>query len=417
MERFAAKGSKLVVVMVGLPARGKTYTARRLARYLSWLGYETRVFNLGERRRTEFGAQRQAEFFDPANREAARLRTELAESVLREATDWLAAQGRVAIYDATNTTRERRDSVRAHCRERGLPHLFIELVCDDPAVIDANVRETKLSSPDYAGVDPDEAVRDFRRRIAFYASVYDPLGEDEGPSLEIVDRGARVVLNHIDGYLPARIVFFLMNLQITERPIWLTRHGESTDNVLGLLGGDAPLSERGRRYGCELGAYVDRHFGRGEGELLVWTSTLLRTIETAELLGRPASRWRTLDEIDAGVCEGMTYGEIAARMPQEFEARRADKLRYRYPRGESYEDVIQRLDRVIVELERQRTPVLVVAHQAVLRALYAYFTELPLEETPWVEIPLHTVIRLTPRAYGCAEERVALPPKVGAAPS
>jgi hypothetical protein len=31
----------------------------------------------------------------------------------------------------------------------------------------------------------------------------------------------------------------------------------------------------------------------------------------------------------------------AKKMPEEFAARAADKLRYRYPQGESYEDVIQ----------------------------------------------------------------------------
>ncbi len=43
-----------------------------------------------------------------------------------------------------------------------------------------------------------------------------------------------------------------------------------------------------------------------------------------------------------------------------------DKFRYRYPRGESYEDVIQRLEPVIFELERERRTVLVIGHQAVL---------------------------------------------------
>ena len=33
------------------------------------------------------------------------------------------------------------------------------------------------------------------------------------------------------------------------------------------------------------------------------------------------------------------------------------------------------MEPVIIELERQRQPVLVVAHQAILRALLAYFTD------------------------------------------
>jgi broad specificity phosphatase PhoE len=40
----------------------------------------------------------------------------------------------------------------------------------------------------------------------------------------------------------------------------------------------------------------------------------------------------------------MTYETIERQMPAEFAARAADKLRYRYPRGESYIDVIQRLE-------------------------------------------------------------------------
>jgi broad specificity phosphatase PhoE len=41
-------------------------------------------------------------------------------------------------------------------------------------------------------------------------------------------------------------------------------------------------------------------------------------------------------------------------------------------------DVIQRLEPVIIEIERERECVVVVAHQAVLRALYGYFMKIPL---------------------------------------
>ena len=51
----------------------------------------------------------------------------------------------------------------------------------------------------------------------------------------------------------------------------------------------------------------------------------------------------------------------------------------RYPSGESYLDVIQRLEPVIIEIERERECVCVVAHQAILRALYGYFTKCPLK--------------------------------------
>ena len=59
--------SKMVLAMVGLPARGKTYTARKIARYLSWLGHNTRVFNVGSYRREHFGTSQPHEVFDPSN--------------------------------------------------------------------------------------------------------------------------------------------------------------------------------------------------------------------------------------------------------------------------------------------------------------------------------------------------------------
>ena len=42
----------------------------------------------------------------------------------------------------------------------------------------------------------------------------------------------------------------------------------------------------------------------------------------------------------------------------------------RYPMGESYEDVVARLEPIIMELERKDS-VVVVAHQGVLRCLLA----------------------------------------------
>eukprot|EP00775_Hariotina_reticulata_P005301 gene5301-5536_t len=88
----------------------------------------------------------------------------------------------------------------------------------------------------------------------------------------------------------------------------------------------------------------------------------------------------------------MTYAEIGAKFPEDYEARKRDKLRYRYPSGESYLDVIQRLEPVIIEMEREREFVMVVGHQAVLRAIFGYFMAVPLEKIPRLDIPLHTLI-------------------------
>lgn len=81
-----------------------------------------------------------------------------------------------------------------------------------------------------------------------------------------------------------------------------------------------------------------------------------------------------LTPFQQGICEEMTYEEIQRKFPEEFTSRDQNKFYYRYPRGESYEDLVARLEPVIMELERQGN-VLVVSHQAVLRCLLAYFLD------------------------------------------
>lgn len=75
-------------VMVGLPARGKTYIARKLSRYLSWLGLRTQVFNVGNYRRKQFGAAQPHNFFDSHNREAREQRTRAAMDALEDMRKW-----------------------------------------------------------------------------------------------------------------------------------------------------------------------------------------------------------------------------------------------------------------------------------------------------------------------------------------
>ena len=398
----------LVLVMVGLPARGKTFIARKLARYLGWMGVEAKVFNVGNYRRQRLGAQQPAAFFDPHNPEGMAARRRVAEAALDDMFAWLRPHGpgEVAIYDATNTTRARRDWVHAACAAHDVEPIFVESVATDPEIIANTIRETKLRMPDYAGMDPDRAVADFRDRIAHYERAYEPM-EDPGRSwVKIVDVGERVVMNRIRGSLANRLCFYLSNLHIVPRPIYLSRHGQSEYNVQGRIGGDPSLSPAGVAYASRMAAWLSEELG--DAEPRVFTSSLRRTRETARPLPWPSRALRHLDEIDAGICDGMTYAEIAERYPQEFAARKQDKLRYRYPRGESYQDVIERLEPVIFEIERQRKPVVLVAHQAVLRCLYAYLTGQPRERGPHLDMPLHTIVKLQPSTYGVDEARIVL---------
>ena len=135
-------------------------------------------------------------------------------------------------------------------------------------------------------------------------------------------------------------------------------------NVENKIGGDAGLSPRGRQYGAKLAEFMKEQAEVKDESFKLWCSTLQRTIETASFLSDvvdgPAVRWRALSEIEAGLCDGLAYEDVQTIYPEEFEMRKKDKLRYRYPQGESYLDVIQRLEPIIFALERSTSPILVV---------------------------------------------------------
>lgn len=132
--------SPTVIVMVGLPARGKTYISKKLTRYLNWIGVPTKVFNVGEYRREAVKQYSSYNFFRPDNEEAMRVRKQCALAALRDVKSYLTKEGgQIAVFDATNTTRERRHMILHFAKENDFKVFFIESVCDDPTVVASNI--------------------------------------------------------------------------------------------------------------------------------------------------------------------------------------------------------------------------------------------------------------------------------------
>nr|CAG4714819.1 unnamed protein product [Naegleria fowleri] len=446
-----------VIVMVGLPARGKSYIARQLAKYLNWLNIECRVFNAGEKRRELLGSGQSSSFWDTANKEGQEQRKRIGMITLHELADWLEQEEpeqskaqlygsgnyaeeyikreiKCGIFDATNTTIERREMIIQHLTDPTqrkypleLSHIiFVESICDLPEIIEANIRDIKTKSADYKGVPSEEAVKDFIQRMKAYEKVYETICDEKEGKLsyiKMINVGNKFILNRIGGYVPGKVNQCLMNIHLTPRVIWLSRHGESMDNIKGLLGGDSNLSDRGLCYSKVLYEFVKKKQAERRTQeisidkppldnMMVWTSLLKRTQQTSQYFKKDDDfrvvRWRCLNELDAGVCEGYTYERIKEEMPHEYLAREADKFRYRPQNGESYLDMIYRIEPAITELERQRCPLLIIGHQAVNRILYSYLTGNRPETCTRIPIPLHTVIEIIPNAYGYEEHRYDL---------
>jgi hypothetical protein len=80
-----------------------------------------------------------------------------------------------------------------------------------------------------------------------------------------------------------------------------------------------------------------------------------------------------------------------------------------FPGGESYRDLMSRLSSIVIDVEQEIVPTLVVSHVSILQCLMAYFRNTRVEKCMSIEIPLHTVIKFTPvRGGGWSESHHAL---------
>lgn len=432
---------KLVIVMVGLPARGKSYISRKVARYLNWLQFETRVFNAGQTRRKAIvpntgelpsvaHLNHPANFFDPEDAAAVTQREEIALRTLDDLLDWLQqARSSVGILDATNSTVQRRQALLDRIRTRAGPSwelLFLESCCYDSDLLEKNV-QLKLSGPDYRYHEAAGALTDFRQRIALYEKRYTSMDKSEDerefPYLQLIDVGRRVIANCINGFLSAQAAEYLLNFRLHERQIWISRNGESLDDVEGRIGRSSPLSPRGTKFASALSAFIkeqrtawektkmlqdnnersgpeNRSMASSLGSnrrltstgFQIWTSTMTQAVETSRSFGPgeyEVRNLRMLNDLHAGKMEGLTFAEISRVYGDEMTMRQQNPVHYRWPGsgGESYADVIHRLRPIIMELERLDDHVLLITHRAVARVLLAYFQELKWDAITEVEVP------------------------------
>ena len=181
----------------------------------------------------------------------------------------------------------------------------------------------------------EKAKAEHFKRITYQQASYDPL-ENDPYVYCIVEIGEgdnkRYLVNNIRGYLPTTIISFLMNLHPEACPIYFSRHGQSLYNLEDRIGGDPSLTEYGLQYAQKLGQRVSELDELPPDRLVVWTSCLKRTQQTAQFIHcKHRVRWQALNEIGGGMCEDITYKEMEERYPELSELRRRDKLYFRYP--------------------------------------------------------------------------------------
>ena len=378
---------KLYIVMVGLPARGKSTVALRLRDGFLAEGIDTRIFNNGDVRRKVLGrASASPNFYHPANNEGRRKREEIARQNADIARDFLRTGGQVAILDATNASASRREFLEKYLDDA--PIVYIECVNDDQDLLAASVQR-KARGADFAHMPLHLAMQSFMERIDYYKRMYVPL-EHEKAFVRVDTLRNRILLERKERRIPFYVLIRDILVCDWVQELFLVRHCQSEFNLESRIGGDAPLTAKGRADAEE----IAEHFA-GKHVPYIFISRRKRSFETAIPIkaSHPEATLVSLpelDEIDAGVCDGLTYEEIEKRMPEEFLARSKDKYNYIYPQGEGYVSMRSRVERGFLKalfLSGGQPGSIIIGHQAVNRTILSLFLFRRKDDVPYIYIP------------------------------
>lgn len=177
--------------------------------------------------------------------------------------------------------------------------------------------------------------------------------------------------------------------------VYLTRHGQSQHNVNNKLGGNSNITLLGRSYSKKLFDFFKEE--KEISNIKLYTSELIRTQQTAKFFDdRIKQKLPFLNEINAGIFENETYEFIKENYPSEHNLRRKDKFNYRYPNGESYNDLNNRVKKIYSIIDKDFSEdknILIVCHNAVLRLIYGKLLNIPEKDIPHLNIKLHCIYK------------------------
>ncbi len=379
---------KLYLVMMGLPARGKSTLAIRLKEALRKSRISTKIFNNGSLRRIYLPLQETspANFYHPHNTSALEIRKKFARINMKRAKAYLEGKGRVAIIDAANVSRERRKMIEENLNNH--PILFIECINEDEDILNLSIME-KTRLPEFSWLDCQTAQAEFLKRIDYYRMIYAPL-KSERNYIRIDSLQNRIIEEKQSDTIS--LYLLIKDVLVTDvvKNLFLIRHTETEYNVSDRIGGNPSLTTKGRTQAEALGKFFSKR-----KLSYIFTSGNQRTTQTARPIAKMQNDCKIIsikefNEINGGICEGMTYRDIEEKMPAVFQARKTDKYHYVYPRGESYETMKPRIEAGIKKaffLNQHADNIMIIGHQAVNRMILSHFLYRRDDDVPYIYVP------------------------------
>ena len=166
--------------------------------------------------------------------------------------------------------------------------------------------------------------------------------------------------------------------------LFFIRHGQTDWNVKGKIQGsrDIELNNTGILQAEELSRKVIENEYRFTK---IYTSQQKRATKTAEILSKAINvdyiLAEGIEEINFGEWEGLSWSEVQEKFPVEHEIWFNNRRYTRSPKGESYQDLLERVLATINKIMIENTEeVAIVTHSAVIMCLQCYMTNTPFDE-------------------------------------
>jgi broad specificity phosphatase PhoE len=155
--------------------------------------------------------------------------------------------------------------------------------------------------------------------------------------------------------------------------IYLVRHGESEANINKRFSGitDVNLSLKGREQARQAGLNL-----KFEKISNIYSSPLTRARDTAQIISKEINfdenkinTDNSLIEVNFGLFENLTWDEIESSYKDESESWIANKIKYKFPEGEGYYDIIKRVSFFIDNVPDNS---IIVTHFGVIQSILLY---------------------------------------------
>ncbi len=164
--------------------------------------------------------------------------------------------------------------------------------------------------------------------------------------------------------------------------IFICRHGETLWNKSKKYQGqlNSELTDKGLLQAHKIGNFLLEHNIKH-----LYTTPLDRAVQTtkivSEIIDVKYKIIENLKEIDFGLFQGSLRSTIKEEYADFFKNRSGHEVTTKYPNGESFIDVINRVDNINNELFKHKKNVAIIGHNFINKAIRGYLCNLSSEES------------------------------------